>query len=44
MHNPSGRQRIAVVNRWAPWWLSVNEFGKPGTRRGEYDCDTLFKT
>ena len=28
MHNPSGRPRIAVVNRWAPWWLSVKDFGK----------------
>ena len=29
MHNPSGRTRYAVVNRWAPWWLSVSEFGHP---------------
>ena len=29
MHNPSGRTRYAVVNRWAPWWLSVSEFGAP---------------
>eukprot|EP01047_Picozoa_sp_COSAG01_P073091 COSAG01_NODE_11810_length_1854_cov_3.327189_2_plen_341_part_01 len=26
-HNPSGRTRVAVVTRWAPWWLSVKEFG-----------------
>ena len=27
MHNFSGRTRYAIVNRWAPWWLSVAEFG-----------------
>ena len=27
MHNPSGVERLAVVNRWAPWWLSVQDFG-----------------
>lgn len=27
LHNPSGRARIAVVTRWAPWWLSVKDFG-----------------
>ena len=26
MHNPSGRQRVAVVNRWCPWWLSINDY------------------
>ena len=26
MHNPSGRARVAVVNRWCPWWLSVDDF------------------
>ncbi|MBE84968.1 MAG: hypothetical protein CME21_20620 [Gemmatimonadetes bacterium] len=29
MHNPSGRDRVAVVNRWCPWWLSVDDFA-PG--------------
>ncbi len=29
MHNPSGRPRIAVVNRWCPWWVSVDDFA-PG--------------
>lgn len=27
MHNPSGHTRVAMVNRWSPWWLSVAEFG-----------------
>ena len=29
MHN-AGRRRIAVVNRWCPWWLSVDDFA-PGS-------------
>lgn len=29
MHNPSGRERVAVVNRWCPWWLSVDDYA-PG--------------
>lgn len=31
MHNPSGRARVAVVNRWAPWWLSVDDYA-PGDK------------
>ena len=31
MHNPSGRARVAVVNRWCPWWLSVDDYA-PGDR------------
>ena len=30
MHNPSGQERIAVVNRWCPWWLSVDDFAPHG--------------
>ena len=30
MHNPSGRERIAVVNRWCPWWLSVDDYAPCG--------------
>ena len=30
MHNPR-RRRIAIVNRWCPWWLSVDDFA-PGDR------------
>ena len=26
MHNP-GRDRIPIVSRWCPWWLSVQDFG-----------------
>lgn len=37
MHNPSGRARIAIVNRWAPWWLSVDDFA-PGDK---YNINTV---
>ena len=30
MHNPSGRDRVAVVNRWCPWWLSVDDYAPGG--------------
>ena len=30
MHNTSGRDRIAVVNRWCPWWLAVDDFAPEG--------------
>ena len=30
MHNPSGRKRVAVVNRWCPWWLSVDDYAPGG--------------
>ena len=30
MHNTSGRKRVAVVNRWCPWWLSVDDYA-PGS-------------
>ena len=26
LHNSSGRDRVAVVNRWCPWWLSVDDY------------------
>ena len=29
-HNPSKRDRIAVVNRWCPWWLSVDDYAPEG--------------
>jgi len=31
MHNPSGRDRVAVVNRWCPWWLAIDDYA-PGGR------------
>ncbi len=34
-HNPSGRERVAVVNRWCPWWLSVDDFA-PGDKFNVY--------
>ena len=30
MHNTSGRDRIAVVNRWCPWWLAVDDYAPYG--------------
>ena len=30
MHNLSGRKRVAVVNRWCSWWLSVDDFAPGG--------------
>ena len=26
MHNYGKKNRVAVVNRWCPWWLSIDEF------------------
>ena len=26
LHNFSNQDRVAVVSRWCPWWLSANEF------------------
>eukprot|EP01045_Picozoa_sp_COSAG04_P055581 COSAG04_NODE_25471_length_307_cov_0.730769_1_plen_43_part_01 len=26
MHNSSGADRVAMVCRYAPWWLSTQEF------------------
>ena len=39
MHNPSGRARIAMVNRWCPWWVSVDDFA-PGD---EYNMNSVCK-
>ena len=30
LHNSSGRDRVAVVNRWCPWWLSVDDYAPRG--------------
>ncbi len=30
MHNTSGRKRVAIVNRWCPWWLSVDDYAPGG--------------
>ena len=29
-HNPGGQDRVAVVNRWCPWWLSVDDYAPEG--------------
>ena len=31
MHNFSTQERVAVVNRWYPWWLSIDDYA-PGSR------------
>jgi len=31
MHNVSDQERVTVVNRWCPWWLSVDDYA-PGSR------------
>ena len=25
-YNNKGIERISVVNRWSPWWLSINDY------------------
>ncbi len=30
LHNTSGRERIAVVNRWCPWWFAVDDYAPHG--------------
>ena len=30
MHNTSDHDRIAVVNRWCPWWLAVDDYAPHG--------------
>ena len=39
MHNPSGRARVAVVNRWCPWWVSVDDYA-PGKK---YSVNTVCR-
>ena len=39
MHNPSGRARVAVVNRWCPWWVSVDDYA-PGEK---YSVNTVCR-
>ena len=31
MHNNSGYKRVAVVNRWCPWWVSVDDYAPEGS-------------
>ena len=41
MHNPSGRDRVAIVNRWCPWWLSVDDFAPGKTYSTNQVCRPL---
>ena len=38
MHNPR-HNRVAVVNRWAPWWLAVDDFAPGDT----YNVNTVCR-
>ena len=31
MHNNSGYKRVAIVNRWCPWWVSVDDYAPEGS-------------
>jgi hypothetical protein len=31
MHNTSAHKRVAIVNRWSPWWISVDDYGPGGS-------------
>ena len=33
-HNTSDRARVAVVNRWCPWWVSVDDFASGDRANG----------
>ena len=40
MHN-TRHARVAVVNRWAPWWLSVDDFAPGDTYNANMVCRPL---
>ena len=40
MHNTT-HTRVAVVNRWAPWWLSVDDFAPGDTYNVNQVCQPL---
>jgi hypothetical protein len=44
MHNPSGRDRVAVVNRWCPWWLAVDDYAPGNTYSTNMVCRPLSHT
>jgi len=41
MHNPSGRDRVAVVNRWCPWWVAVDDYAPGDTVNTNMVCRPL---
>jgi hypothetical protein len=41
MHNPSGRNRVAIVNRWCPWWLAVDDYAPGKTFSTNMVCRPL---
>ena len=42
MHN-TRHDRVAVVNRWAPWWLSVDDFAPGDTYNTNMVCRPLSR-
>ncbi|NKB72875.1 MAG: hypothetical protein GKR89_37880 [Candidatus Latescibacteria bacterium] len=40
MHN-TGQKRIAVVNRWCPWWLAVDDYAPGGAFSTSIVCRPL---
>ena len=40
-HNPSDRGRVAVVNRWSSWWLSVDDYAPGGAFSANTVCRPL---
>ena len=43
-HNPSGRDRVAMVTRWCPWWLSVDDFAPGDTYSTNIVCRPLSRS
>ena len=43
MHNPSGIDRVAVVNRWCPWWLAVDDYAPGKTYSTNQVCRPLSR-
>lgn len=43
MHNPSGQARVAVVNRWCPWWVAVDDFAPGDKYNVSQICRSLSK-
>ena len=42
MHN-TDRKRVAVVNRWCPWWLSIDDYAPGGAFNGNIVCRPLSR-
>ena len=40
-HNPSNRPRVAMITRWCPWWLSVDDYAPGNTHSTSIVCRPL---